>query len=65
MKPTKVIPVKDRRKFDEIFEREAVNIWLDRNKTAEVIAEELSFDFAISFVKLLHPPEFTAAARRT
>ncbi len=44
LKPTKVIPVKNRGKFDEIFKREAVNNWLDSNKTAEIIAEELGFN---------------------
>ena len=37
----KEIPVKTRRKFDETFKREAVQNWLQSDKSAEVIAEEL------------------------
>jgi transposase-like protein len=33
--------VKNRRKFDETFKREAVNNWLTSRKSAEVIAQEL------------------------
>jgi transposase-like protein len=33
--------VKTRRKFDATFKREAVNNWLARRKSAEVIAQEL------------------------
>ena len=41
MKPVKQLAVKSRRKFDETFKREAVNHWLSRGKSAEVIGEEL------------------------
>lgn len=44
MKSTKVIPPKMRRSFDETFKREAVNNWLNSNKSAAVIAEELGLD---------------------
>ena len=37
-------PVKVRRKFDEIFKREAVNNWLASRKSAEVIAQELGIN---------------------
>jgi transposase-like protein len=36
--------VKDRRKFDETFKREAVNNWLASRKSAEVIAQELGIN---------------------
>ena len=36
--------VKDRRKFDETFKREAVNHWLASRKSAEVIAQELGIN---------------------
>ena len=41
MKPNKVIATKNRRKFDETFKREALNNWLDSDKSASVIAREL------------------------
>src|SRR5437667_12874754 len=33
--------VRERRKFDETFKREAVQNWLDSGKSAEVVGEEL------------------------
>ena len=33
--------VRERRKFDETFQREAVENWLHSGKSAEVVAEEL------------------------
>ncbi len=38
------IPVKPRRKFDEIFKREAVHNWLSSGKSADVIAQELGLN---------------------
>jgi len=36
--------VKTRRKFDETFKREAVQNWLQSDKSAEVIAQELGLN---------------------
>ena len=41
MKSNKVIAPKNRRKFDETFKREALNNWLDSDKSAVVIGQEL------------------------
>ena len=41
IKPIKHTSVKSRRKFDEMFKREAVQNWLSNGKSAAVIAEEL------------------------
>src|SRR5271170_584844 len=41
MKPMKQATVRERRKFDETFKREAVQNWLRSGKSAEVVAEEL------------------------
>ena len=41
MKPIKETSVKSRRKFDEIFKREALHNWLSSGKSAETIADEL------------------------
>lgn len=41
MKPMKQASVRERRKFDETFKREAVQNWLRSGKSAEVVAEEL------------------------
>jgi transposase-like protein len=41
MKPIKETSVKNRRKFDQTFKREAVQNWLSSGKSAETIAEEL------------------------
>src|SRR5712692_9164197 len=38
------ISVKTRRKFDETFKREAVQNWLQSDKSAEVIAQELGLN---------------------
>jgi len=37
----KQISVRERRKFDEIFKREAVQNWLNSGKSAAVVGEEL------------------------
>jgi len=41
MKSIKENPVKIRRKFDQMFKREAVQNWLSSGKSAEVVAQEL------------------------
>ena len=41
IKSIKESSVKSRRKFDETFKREAVQNWLHRGKSAEVVGEEL------------------------
>jgi transposase-like protein len=41
MKSMKQTSVRERRKFDETFKREAVENWLHSGKSAEVVAEEL------------------------
>ena len=40
-KPMNQTPVKVRRKFDEMFKREAVQNWLASGKSAEAVAREL------------------------
>lgn len=40
-KPMKQTTVRERRKFDETFKREAVLNWLRSGKSAEVVGEEL------------------------
>ncbi len=41
MKPTSV---RERRKFDQTFKREAVQNWLNSGKSAEVVGEELGIN---------------------
>jgi transposase len=50
-------PVKVRRKFDEIFKREAVQNWLQSGKSAETIAGELglSANLLYAWKKLFAP----------
>ena len=36
--------VRERRKFDETFKREAVQSWLRSGKSAEVVGEELGIN---------------------
>jgi transposase-like protein len=36
--------VRERRKFDETFKREAVQNWLQSGKSAQVVAQELGLD---------------------
>ncbi len=49
--------VKTRRKFDNIFKREAVQNWLSSGRSAEVIADELglSSNLLYAWKKLLAP----------
>jgi len=44
IKPMKQNPVRERRKFDETFKREAVLNWLHSGKSAAVVGEELGID---------------------
>ena len=44
IKPINKPSIKSRRKFDETFKHEAVNNWLSRGKSAEVIAPELGLN---------------------
>jgi transposase-like protein len=44
MKKSEQTPVKERRKFDPAFKREAVNNWLASGKSAAVVAGELGID---------------------
>src|SRR3989440_11333850 len=41
IKPMKQTSVRERRKFDETFKREAVQNWLQSGKSAEVVGQEL------------------------
>jgi len=43
-KPMKQTSVRERRKFDETFKREAVQSWLRSGKSAEVVGEELGIN---------------------
>jgi len=38
---TKAAEIKDRRKFDAVFKREAVALWLNSGKSARVVSAEL------------------------
>src|SRR5436305_8585125 len=44
IKPMKQTSVRERRKFDETFKREAVQNWLHSGKSAEVVGEELGIN---------------------
>ena len=57
--------VKTRRKFDNIFKREAVQNWLSSGKSAEVIADELGLSSNLLHAwKKLFAPEGAGGARR-
>src|SRR6266700_80433 len=43
-KPMKQTSVRERRKFDETFKREAVQNWLHSGKSAEVVGQELGIN---------------------
>jgi len=44
IKPIKESTIKNRRKFEDTFKREAVQNWLSSGKSAEVIAQELGLN---------------------
>ena len=44
--------VRERRKFDETFKREAVQNWLNSGKSAEVVGEELGISAKCVYDKL-------------
>ena len=44
MKKSEQTPIKERRKFDKAFKREAVNNWVASGKSAAVVAGELGID---------------------
>ena len=49
MKAIKNSSLKLRRKYDQIFKREAVNNWLSSGKSAEVVSEELGLSPGLLF----------------
>jgi transposase-like protein len=59
-------PVKVRRKFDEIFKREAVQNWLQSGKSAETIAGELGLSANLLYAwKKLFAPDAAGGGRRS
>jgi len=49
MKAIKNSSLKVRRKFDQVFKREAVNNWLSSGKSAEVVSQELGLSPGLLF----------------